>query len=461
MKRMDTGSEDGKTFKNESYATALTLEAELDEHLIDIDKTTPTVEDLVKDVKISEESIMGRCSLGRFDGISDKNPNSSLSTRFASTPSFNRNFSNNIPGGQQNSRFSDNYRPPRRINEVSGISSGSGYNGITRRANGRRGDEGGNGNQSQSHANDTGSSSRDADSRNAASCWNCGGLNHTFRNCRDRLRQFCFRCDFVGLLDSGSNRSIVGGSGSDVIQMFELKMRPTSTKFVSTADGVRQTIEGIVDIPLRLDNSSKIIPFIVVPSCCHSFIFGGDFCKTFNFKINFEEKVINVNSVSDEQETRSDDHFLSSENLSKYQRERVETISEEFIELSRGKLGRTNKLIYHIDTSDAKPVKRRQYLLSPYMLEHSNVELDKIGLGVVEPSMSGWSSPVLLVKKPNHAALKYLSKIEDPFGKLARWSIKLSQYDRSSIGKENSTLFRMHFPEDRLISHRMAKIMKL
>ncbi|KAG5874963.1 hypothetical protein JTB14_016759 [Gonioctena quinquepunctata] len=41
IKRIHTGSENEKTFKNESYATAPTLEAELDEHLIDIDKTTP------------------------------------------------------------------------------------------------------------------------------------------------------------------------------------------------------------------------------------------------------------------------------------------------------------------------------------------------------------------------------------------------------------------------------------
>ncbi|KAG5872090.1 hypothetical protein JTB14_006436 [Gonioctena quinquepunctata] len=134
-----------------------------------------TVEDLVKDAKILEESIMGRCSLGIFDGISDNRSRSSPSTRFASTSPFNRNFSNNIQGDQQNSRFSNNYRPPRRINEVSGISSSSGYNEITRRANGRTGDgnEGVNTNQSQSHANDTGSSSRDAYSRNAQ-LLNCG-----------------------------------------------------------------------------------------------------------------------------------------------------------------------------------------------------------------------------------------------------------------------------------------------
>ena len=54
----------------------------------------------------------------------------------------------------------------------------------------------------------------------------------------------------------------------------------------------------------------------------------------------------------------------------------------------------------HIDTGDAKPFKKRQYKLSPYMLEHLNNELDKmLTLDVVEPSFSPWNSPVLLVKK--------------------------------------------------------------
>ncbi|KAG5861014.1 hypothetical protein JTB14_017143 [Gonioctena quinquepunctata] len=59
--------------------------------------------------------------------------------------------------------------------------------------------EGGNGNQSHSHTNDTSWSLRDADSRNAASCWNCGRLKHTFRNCRVRLIKFCFRCGMPGV----------------------------------------------------------------------------------------------------------------------------------------------------------------------------------------------------------------------------------------------------------------------
>lgn len=40
--------------------------------------------------------------------------------------------------------------------------------------------------------------------------------------------------------------------------------------------------------------------------------------------------------------------------------------------------------------------------MSPYMLNYLNTELDKmLELGVVEPSRSEWSSPVLLVKKAN------------------------------------------------------------
>lgn len=74
-----------------------------------------------------------------------------------------------------------------------------------------------------------------------------------------------------------------------------------------------------------------------------------------------------------------------------------------FSTISSGhKLGRTHKITAHADPGYAKPFKKRQYPMSPYMLEHLNKELDTmLRLGVVEPSFSPWNSPMFLVKKNN------------------------------------------------------------
>ncbi|CAH0562903.1 unnamed protein product [Brassicogethes aeneus] len=53
-----------------------------------------------------------------------------------------------------------------------------------------------------------------------------------------------------------------------------------------------------------------------------------------------------------------------------------------------------------IDIGDASSIKQRYYPLSPVMQEHMNKEIDKLlTLGVIQPSKSPWSSPILLVKK--------------------------------------------------------------
>jgi len=54
--------------------------------------------------------------------------------------------------------------------------------------------------------------------------------------------------------------------------------------------------------------------------------------------------------------------------------------------LGRPELGCTHLLEYHIDTGDAKPVKKKHYSYSPKMLEVLNSGLDEWLKLVVEPS---------------------------------------------------------------------------
>ncbi|KAG5879653.1 hypothetical protein JTB14_014979 [Gonioctena quinquepunctata] len=71
----------------------------------------------------------------------------------------------------------------------------------------------------------------------------------------------------------------------------------------------------------------------------------------------------------------------------------AEKIMKTFEELSsKDHSGRTNKITLEIDTGGAKPIKQRQYLMSPYLLNILNSELDNmLRLGVVEPSDSPWN----------------------------------------------------------------------
>ncbi|KAF2891887.1 hypothetical protein ILUMI_14286, partial [Ignelater luminosus] len=61
-----------------------------------------------------------------------------------------------------------------------------------------------------------------------------------------------FDKEIVALLDSRANSSIVGKDGITILKAFKLKISNCNHKFVTTADGVRQTVKGIVELPLYI-----------------------------------------------------------------------------------------------------------------------------------------------------------------------------------------------------------------
>lgn len=213
------------------------------------------------------------------------------------------------------------------------------------------------------------------------------------------------------LLDSGATHSIVGSTGIEFIKTLGLKLRNSVAKVITTADGVKHVVSGIVEAPIIINSNCRLVSLLVVPSLKHEFILGSDFIRKFQIKMDFRD---NTWEVRDDDDTCiseigavdnnfTDNHLSILADLDLSQRAQMEDVLVEFKRLSRdGRLGLTNKITYHIDTGDAKPIKQRQYPFSPYILTHLNMELDKmLDLGVVEPSMSEWSSPVLLVRKSN------------------------------------------------------------
>lgn len=233
-------------------------------------------------------------------------------------------------------------------------------------------------------------------------------VNKPFDN-RPHIEIDIFGCPVVALLDSGASKSVIGKDAMFFIEKFNLKIDKCTEKHIRTADGNPQNILGYVYIPIRVGNVCKVFEILVVPSVTHSLILGSDFCKEFSLAIDFKNNTWKVNSdLSDckiqiaNAENNLIVHNLNSfDNFTSEQQEKILKLKNSFNEISfKNKLGLTNKLILNIDTGDAKPFKIRQYPFSPYMMNILNKELDEmLALGVVEPSHSSWSSPVLLVKK--------------------------------------------------------------
>lgn len=212
-----------------------------------------------------------------------------------------------------------------------------------------------------------------------------------------------------GLFDTGATSSIIGSAGMDLIKQWGIKFQKTKIKHIGTADGTQKIVLGVVDLPITIGNDFQIIKSLVVPSLPQSFIFGCDFAKQFKLQVNFSENVWNIKSESCSLNVSNTDSDFSEfnyslctlEQLSDFQKRIAEKIINSFKEIDgKNRLGRTDKIILSIDTGDAKPFRKRPYVMSPYMSQILNKELDEmLRLGVVEPSQSPWCSPVLLVKK--------------------------------------------------------------
>ena len=91
--------------------------------------------------------------------------------------------------------------------------------------------------------------------------------------------------------------------------------------------------------------------------------------------------------------------------LSQEQKKRLDELLAEYRDVLADKtdpLGTTDRVVHSIDTGDEKPIRQKPYRLSPSQKEALDKELDYLlEKGVVRASNSPWSSPVVMVPKPD------------------------------------------------------------
>lgn len=207
--------------------------------------------------------------------------------------------------------------------------------------------------------------------------------------------------NLLGLLDSGSSRTILGKAGWNKLEelglVFEDKVLPN----ITVADGRSCTPRGEVTLPISLKGRVGLFPVLIVPEICPELVLGMDFWTKMKLIPDFASGTwefsyspIRVETVNTQPIVRSRD------NLSPEERRRLDRIVQKHFNRMGNKLGRTHLVEHVIDTGTAKPIKQRYFPVSPKIQEIFNEELDKLlEEGVVEPSTSGWSSPAWIVKR--------------------------------------------------------------
>lgn len=204
---------------------------------------------------------------------------------------------------------------------------------------------------------------------------------------------------YLSLLDTGASVSVFGRGmecflGNLDPHLFSLEGVPK----VTVADGNIQQVGGSITIPVVFGDRTRDITFVIVPAISHPIILGSDFCREFGVRLNFSELTYDLALI--DQSSASVVDSGEAGGLTLVQQRRLAFTANKFKELSSKAPGRTNLAQHYIDTGDARPIKQRQYPISPALQVHLNGLIDEmLEQGVIEPSTSPWSSPILLVKK--------------------------------------------------------------
>ncbi|UYV64486.1 hypothetical protein LAZ67_3000928, partial [Cordylochernes scorpioides] len=120
-----------------------------------------------------------------------------------------------------------------------------------------------------------------------------------------------------------------------------------------------------------------------------------------NQTLCFGSQPAEVNLMEEsEQKEHEEPQFQINENLAYTEKEQLKQVLERYEDLFSSGLGRSNLAKHRIDTESAKPIKHKPYRVSAKEREIIKEQIDEmLRDGIIRPSSSPWSFPVILVKK--------------------------------------------------------------
>lgn len=221
-------------------------------------------------------------------------------------------------------------------------------------------------------------------------------ISHAENDQRPYLQVTILGYPILGLLDSGATSTVVGKVGYDTLLQLGLTLNTKQVTDCTVANGQICPSVGTMAVPFCLMGRVCVIDVLVVPNLRHSLVLGSDFWIAMGIVPDLRRDVWHFSSVEDCKEicVINDESDLTME-----QRLALDKLVAEKFTLMGTSLGITN-LGEHEIITDSPPIKQRYYPVSPAKQKLIDQELNEmLKQDIIEPSSSGWSSPILLVPK--------------------------------------------------------------
>lgn len=211
-----------------------------------------------------------------------------------------------------------------------------------------------------------------------------------------------FGKEIKALLDSGASQTLIGRDGLWILEKFPTRLHKLSGRYVETADAKRHKVIGSIDLPITLKGKTENLVVLAVPTLQQNLILGIDFWDCMHIVADIHNNHWEFSKNNSGSYCAAVEGINSEAYLSLEERKQLQELVETHFNKASPTLGRVDRVKHTIDTGNAPAIKQRYYAISPARQKLVNDELDKmLELGIVEPSHSDWSSPILLVDKPD------------------------------------------------------------
>uniref|UniRef100_A0A8D8UHV7 Uncharacterized protein n=1 Tax=Cacopsylla melanoneura TaxID=428564 RepID=A0A8D8UHV7_9HEMI len=212
--------------------------------------------------------------------------------------------------------------------------------------------------------------------------------------------------DVLGLIDTGAAHSYMSGPCYKRLSFLNLSRYSIPEEGVILADGYVQRVNTVLSLPVQLHHKGQPMSVRCLPTLSTELVLGMDFIRAMRMVIDAEE-----DSFTFKEDAFKKFQFIPEQlpggspcagilQATKSQKEEVDCIVAHAQALEpKGKV-RTNRMVYEIKLTDYTPIKQGPYPVNPRLQEIITKEVDEmLKDGVIRPSSSDWSNPLLVVTK--------------------------------------------------------------
>lgn len=206
----------------------------------------------------------------------------------------------------------------------------------------------------------------------------------------------------TGLLDSGSQITVLGKDCTKIINKLNLKRKPI-VALIKTADNSEHCVNHYVDMQYTLLGVTKTVKTLLCPSLSVRLVLGYDFWQIFDIKptvcqVTYLAQEVNLSSERDESELNNR-HILTT-----IQDKSLKQAINKFEFATENKIGLTTLIKHEIRTPSIAPsegIRVSPYRISPHLQSQIDKDIDHmLRLGVISKCKSSpWCLPILTVPK--------------------------------------------------------------